>query len=189
MRRCLNLASRPFRNEAPAGILFWTAAALLAALTVRHALAVQALLPGPTSSALQREAAALEKEIADLRAEARRLRAPAPDPARVSEWLLIKDLVDKRTFSWTQLFSRLEEVLPPGVRLTSVTPQVHRGELRLDVMATARSRADGFELARVLQERAEFADVYPLSVASSDKGEDFTYTMKYRPAAPQGGAP
>ena len=33
-------------------------------------------------------------------------------------------LIDRRAFSWTDLFNRFEETLPADVRIVAVTPQV-----------------------------------------------------------------
>ena len=34
------------------------------------------------------------------------------------------ELIDRRTFSWTELFNPFEATLPPDVRITSVRPRV-----------------------------------------------------------------
>ena len=186
MRERLNLASRPFRNETLPAMGFAVAGVVLLGLTVEHALLIERLLPARTS-ALHQEVAALEAEATRLRSEAAGLRAPRPEPSAVTEWALLKNLVDRRAFRWTELFSRLEEVLPEGVRLVSITPEVKEGQVRLDVDAVVRSAEDGLELVQILQGRDEFADVYPLRVGKTADGGEFRYTMRYRAApAPEG---
>ena len=176
--RPLNLATQPFRNERLPVLALAVAAAAVLALTVQHALLLRELRPARTS-ATRKEAAALEAESARLRAEARAPRAPRGEPAGLAEWGLIKDLVDRRAFSWTLLFAHLESVLPDGVHLTSIVPTVKKGEVLLDVAAIARTPEDAREFVRRLEGREEFDDVYLRE--EGDRGE-VRFTMKYRPS-------
>jgi Tfp pilus assembly protein PilN len=175
--RPLNLASQPFRNERLPVLLLGVAAIAVLALTLQHALILSELLPAKTSG-VRKEAAALDAESARLRAEARSLRAPRAEPAGMAEWGLIKDLVDRRAFSWTLLFAHLESVLPYGVRLISIAPSVRKGEVLLDVAAEARRPEDAREFVRRLEGREEFDDVYLRE--EGDAGE-VRFTMNYRP--------
>jgi Tfp pilus assembly protein PilN len=174
----LNLASQPFRNERLPVLALGVAAVAVLALTVQHALLLEELRPGRTSATRQ-EAEALEAESARLRAEARSPRASRAEPAGLPEWGLVKDLVDRRAFSWTLLFAHLESVLPDGVHLTSIIPTVKKGEVLLDVAAVARTPEDAREFVRRLEGREEFDDVYLRE--EGDRGE-VRFTMKYRPS-------
>jgi hypothetical protein len=179
--RPLNFASLPSRNETLPAVLFGAASVLLVAVTIHHAFVVRGLLPARTSK-LHKDVAALEAEVERLRTEARALKAPAPDGQVVAEWGVLKDLVDRRTFSWTGLFARLEEVLPRDVRLVSIAPDVERGQVVLEVVAVARPPQAGLRLVGVLEGRGEFEDVYPESVAEQEGGTaEFHYTMRYLP--------
>jgi hypothetical protein len=179
--RPLNFSSHPFRNEALPAVLFGAAAVLLVGVTVYHALVVRNLLPARTSK-LHKEVAALEGEVDRLRSEARALKAPPPDKGVLAEWGVLKDLVDRRTFSWTGLFARLEQVLPRDVRLVSIAPDVKQGQVALELVAIARPPQAGLSLVGVLEGRGEFEDVYPVSVAEQAGGvAEFHYTMRYLP--------
>lgn len=183
MRARLNLASRPFRNEALPNLAF--ALALLAgvALTLQHAVRLRQLL-GTSSSALHQQVATLEQELTAVRRQLQAARVEAPAPAALAEWRAVKALVDQRCFSWSLLLSRLESVVPPGVRLIAITPS--SGEpVRLSVDAVARSRDEGYDFARALQAQGSFQGVYPLGVATSARGEEFSYTMTYAPPGPK----
>jgi hypothetical protein len=181
--RPLNLASQPFRNETLPALVFAVGSVMLVALTIQHALVIRSLLPARTSK-LHREVASLEAEAERLRTEARSFTAPKPDGKVVAEWGVLKDLVDRRTFSWTVLFSRLEQVLPREVRLISIAPDVAEGQVTLDVVALARPSQAGLSLVGLLEQREEFEDVYPKSVSEQEGGgAEFHYTMRYLPAA------
>lgn len=178
----LNLATHPLRNERLPALVVTLALVVLVGVSVEHALVVRRLLPSRTS-ALHRRVADLEAEAARLRKEAAGLRGPRPDAASVKQWGLLKELVDRRAFSWTELFARLEEVQPPGVRLLSITPNVREGDLRLELKAVARTAEEGFDFLRALQQQRDFPEATLLSVDDAVGGTDLTYETRYLPAA------
>jgi len=181
--RPLNLASRPFRNERLPKVLLAAGSLMVLLLTLFHALAIIRLLPGRTSK-LAHEVNTLEEEGRKLRADATRLRSTKPNPEDAARWAILKDLVDRRVFSWTRLLSILEESMPRGVRLASVSPKVERGIFLLELHAIARTSEDGYELMRALEERPELDAVTPRSRDENDQGViTFRYSMKYNPAA------
>jgi Tfp pilus assembly protein PilN len=185
----LNLASRPFRNETLATTVVALAAVAVLGLTVAHGLSIRRLRSARVS-AVQREAAELEAETARLQAEAGELRAPRPAADALAEWAALKDLVDRRSFSWTDLFAQLEAVLPPDVRLQSITPRLRRGRFGLDLITTTRSPQAGLEFMRILEAADAFEDVFPPQVDPAPDGTRFSYTMTYRPpASSPSGAP
>jgi hypothetical protein len=177
--RPLNLARVPLRNQRLPNLAAVVALVLVLVATAVHAVALRRVLPDRTS-ARHRELAELDAESARLRVEAGGLRNERADARELASWTLVKDVVDRRAFSWTGLFARLEDVLPQGVRLVSIAPRVQRGEILLDVVAIGRSAEDGWELVRVLEEQPDFSEVFPRS--EGENGE-FQYTMRYRPGA------
>jgi hypothetical protein len=179
--RPLNFASQPSRNETLPAVLFGAASVLLVAVTAYHAIVVRSLLPERTSK-LHKEVAALEAEIERLQTEVRGMKAPTPDKGLLAEWGALKELVDRRTFSWTGLFARLEQVLPREVRLVSIAPDVKGGQVVLAITAVARPPQAGLGLVGALEGRGEFEDVYPVSVYEKEGGTaEFSYTMRYLP--------
>lgn len=178
--RALNLASRPFRNERLPKLLLTLAGVALAAVTASHVLLVRSLLPDRTSAA-HREVAALEAELRELKRVASEVEVEEPDALSAKEWAALKELVDRRSFSWTWLFGLLEGVLPRGVRLVSVSPGVAKGQMTLELQATAETIADGLELIQALETRQEFAAVYPTNRSTDDKGVSFRLTMRLLP--------
>jgi Tfp pilus assembly protein PilN len=182
VRRPLNLASRPFRNETLPALLFGLAAVALLALTVQHTLTLAGLRPG-RGTPLEQEGARLEAQSARLRAEAGALRVPEPDAKAIPRWTLLKELVDRRALRWTELLSVFERTLPSNVRLVSLAPEVRGGAINLDLMLVARSDGNGLEVLRLLEERPEFDQVYPLSAETRDDGQQVHYSMAYHPPA------
>jgi hypothetical protein len=192
--RPLNLASRPFRNEALPALLFGLAAVALLALSIQHIRTLTRLRPG-RGTPLEQEVARLESEVARVRAEAGALRVPEPDASVIPRWVLIKELVDRRALRWTELLSVFEEALPGNVRLASLAPEVKLGRIQLELMLLARTSGEGLEVLRILEERPEFDEVYPLSFEPRADGEQVHYAMRYQPppsrpaGEPEGEAP
>lgn len=187
-RPALNLASRPFRNERLPGLLFGLALAGLLAVTLRHAALISHLLPARTA-ARHGEVADLEREAAELRRLAGEMRRPDPDKRTLARWMAVKDLVDRRAFAWTSLLARLEATLPRGVKLVAIAPSWEKAGVRLDLRAMAQGPEPGFELVKALEDRPDFADVFPMSKEPRDEGVEFVYTMRYLPQAAPDPAP
>ncbi len=168
MRRPHNLAARPFRNETLPALLLGLGWLVLVAGTVGHGFALARLLPASTS-ARHLEVDELETRLARLETRAASFKRDVP-AATLSEWLFIKDMVDRRAFSWTRLLRNLEEVLPEGVRVIALAPDVDHNVLLLKLEAHVRAPEDGLELVRRLEQRPEFDHVDPLSTGEIQGG-------------------
>jgi Tfp pilus assembly protein PilN len=178
----LNLARQPFRNERLPTILLTVGCLALGAATVRHALVARDLLPGRSRDVMS-QVTALEAELALLRREAAQVgRLDAPAEA-VKEWAAVKGLVDRRAFSWTGLFASLEEALPPGVRLVSVSPQDAPGGMELSLAAVGRDASDALALLGALQEHPDFDSAFLNGWNEGREGVDISSTVRYVPGA------
>jgi Tfp pilus assembly protein PilN len=156
-----NLATRPFYNERR--VTLWLAAFAVVVLLVSAMNAIWILDYSRTDTELKDAAAADEARAADLRAEARRLRASV-DATRMalttSEVGLANGLIDRRTFSWTELFNRFEATLPVNVRLTAVAPRVENDRrVALTLNVSARAVSDIDEFMENLEQTGVFADM------------------------------
>jgi Tfp pilus assembly protein PilN len=122
-----NLSTRPFYNERAVHLWLLAIALAVAAATLFNVSRVIRYSRSDTQLATQ--ASHDETQAADLRKEAVRLRASV-DPRQVEfasgEARLANELIDRRTFSWTELFNRLETTLPDDVRITAVRPKLDR---------------------------------------------------------------
>jgi len=122
-----NLATRPFYNERAVGLWLLLVAVVVAAATLFNISSVIGYSRSDTELAMQ--ASRDEARATDLRQQAARLRATV-DPRQIefasTEARQANDLIDRRTFSWTELFNRFEATLPDDVRLIAVRPKVDR---------------------------------------------------------------
>jgi Tfp pilus assembly protein PilN len=186
VRGPLNLARLPFRNERLPTLLLAVGCAALVLLTARHALAVRDLLPGRVGD-VEAKVVAIEQEIDVLRTEAAELRQVQAAPAALKEWAAVKELVDRRAFSWTTLFAALEKALPPGVKLVSIAPKPAGRAVELTLSATGRSVEDALALLQSLQHASGFEGAFLNSVTEGQDGVDVSFTVLYAPQKAAGG--
>ncbi len=176
----LNLASRPFRNTRLPRLLLGLAWLALVALTVLQGVLVYRLLPAQTEPRW-REARRLESQLATLAEREQRSRTNVP-AATIKRWAALREIVDRRAFSWSRLLQVLEEATPPGVRYLSLAPQPQDDGLGLEFEAEARTQADVLELVRALEARPEFEQVYPRNIDEAPGGRRVRCSMRYRPS-------
>jgi Tfp pilus assembly protein PilN len=167
----LNLATRPFYNERALHILLAVVAVLLVVVSVFNAREVIRLSARQT--ALRAEVEAEEARARDVRQRATALRAQL-EPEDLEQVLAAareaNSLIDRRTFSWTQLFNHIETTLPPGVMLTAVRPRAAKDgfTVSLGVLGRTVDDIDAF-LARLEQTRA-FSELLSQEEAPEDSG-------------------
>jgi Tfp pilus assembly protein PilN len=122
-----NLATRPFYNEAAVRLVLAIVAILVAAATLVNGYRLVQFSKSDTTLAV--EATRDEARAVELRAEATQLRASV-DMSQVESASVdareANDLIDRRTFSWTELFNRFESTLPDQVRITSLRHSLDR---------------------------------------------------------------
>ena len=159
MRIHVNLATEPFRRDRAMLMASSACAAVLVAL-----LGVLVFLIVSERSRQTETRAGVAKLNADLRKisdEQTRLDATLRQPmnAEVLERsLLLNTLVQRKSISWTKLFSDIEGVLPNNVRLIQVRlPQVNtRNEVTLDMEVGAQNPEQVIEFLKRLQESPLF---------------------------------
>lgn len=120
----INLARRPFVNERPvrrAALLLLVAGLGLAALN-GWLYARYAIQRGANEGELNRLEAEIDSEERRVTALARQL--GAADLTQQNELVaFLNQRIAERTFGWSVLFDRLEELLPEDVRLVSLSPK------------------------------------------------------------------
>lgn len=157
MRISVNLATRPFVELRPL---------LLKLRYAAGALLLLAIGLGVWLHALRASASSAERQIAAVRAQTnavnaqhqrneRRMREPANQSVLARSHFL-NGIFARKSFSWTAVMMDLERVLPAGVQVTSIEPQVAN-----DGSVTIRLRVSGqrdraVELVRNLERSARF---------------------------------
>lgn len=94
-------------------------------------------------------------------------------------------LIARKAFSWTQVFSDLEKIVPPRVRIVSIHPAVNsQDQLEIHLEAVGDSHDKAIELMRRMEEAPSFREAQlrqerPESGMSA--GVEFTIVAQYIP--------
>lgn len=168
-----NLATRPFYNERV--VRAWLVALLGLVVAATAFNATRVLQYSRSDKQLSTQAALDESRAAELRTAAARLRTTV-DPKQIAfaslEARQANDLIDRRTFSWTELFNYFETTLPDEVRITSWRPRIDKGQFFLTVTIVARGAEDVSRFMDNLRGTGAFAQVgASLEEHVTDQGE------------------
>lgn len=199
MRVAINLASRPFADEAPA---------LKRLRIAMGALVLAAILLGLGLHAVHDKAEAarardhsLDGQIAQIRQEQQRYQAmmQQPDNARTLEQAEnLNRLFDEKAFSWTLAMEDLETVLPAGVQVQTLEPTVKDGQISVHLRVLGPRDRDinlvenlehsrHFLLPKIVGETAESTNgpnQRPEPVSASNR-VDFDMLADYTPGTPE----
>lgn len=166
-----NLSTRPFYNERAVQLWLLVLAVIVAGATLFNVGRV--IRYSQTDTELASQASSDEARAADLRAEAGRLRGSVnvqQIELASTEARQANELIDRRTFSWTDLFNQFEATFPDDVRIASVRPTIdEKGTLVLAIDVVGRSVDDVDELIRNLEGTGSFSNL--LSVAEHFNGD------------------
>lgn len=167
-----NLSTRPFYNEHL--VHLWLIAIAIATLAATAFNVSRVIRYSRSDTRLATQAARDEARAADLRQQAARLRASV-DPKQVdfasADARHANELIDRRTFSWTELFNTFETTLPDEVRITSVKPRIDRERgIVLTINVVARSLDDVYTFIENLEATGAFANVRPAEEHPDEQG-------------------
>jgi Tfp pilus assembly protein PilN len=166
-----NLSTRPFYNERRIHV----AAAIVALLVIAFsAWNIARLVTLSTRRAELRSHVQSDEQVAsDLRSRADSLERSVDRAALASAAASAREanaVIDRRTFSWTTFFNRLEDTLPPGVMLSSVTPQIEGRDVMVTMVLIARRTEEVEDFATRLEGLGAFRDVRLISDTIGDDG-------------------
>jgi len=161
VRLNINLATKPFQDVRRVLLQWGGLVLLLAVCTV-------GLLWMAVSN--WRESREVSAKIADLKSEIAALdrqhdeavelvRLPQNSPV-VDTSKFLNGLIARKSFSWTRVFMQMEEILPPRLHVSSISPelqpQTNTMEVHMTVAGTSRDSA--LELVKRLEVSPAFRD-------------------------------
>jgi Tfp pilus assembly protein PilN len=186
----LNLSTRPFYNERAVHLALGVLAVVLAAITVFNVREVLTLSSRQT--ALRSAIGADEARAREFRQRAQGLRGQMREDELEAVLAAAREanlLIDRRTFSWSELLNHIEATLPADVMLTAVAPDVGEAGITVTIAVLGRSIGDVDAFIRRLEETGVFSDLLSASEAPDDDGlYRVAISGKYRPAAPAAAA-
>jgi Tfp pilus assembly protein PilN len=181
-----NLSTRPFYNERIVRLSLLGLLVLVLAATAFNVTRVVRYSRSDTQ--LSEQAARDESRAAALRTSAVRLRATV-DPKQIEftsrEARRANDLIDRRTFSWTEIFNLLESTLPDEVRITSFRSKIEKEQIILMITIVARGAEDVSTFLDNMEHTGVFSDVGgKLEERVDDQGQLLiSLETVYRPTA------
>lgn len=113
----LNLSNRPFRNRG----LPWAIALVLAAGSL-----IALFIIFSENQALTRQSKTIKSELQTVNGQVAEIRkkdqevAQSLTPAQKRDWVAAYELINRKRFPWSRLFSDLEGILPPTVRVNRI---------------------------------------------------------------------
>jgi len=170
MRTWINLATQPY-EDARRFYLQWGGLLLLLAV-IAAVLISLGVGSYHASRDIARKVAQERRQIAEIdreraAAEAILNRPENRDVRDKSRFL--NALIVRKAFSWTQVFSDLEKIVPPRVRIVSIRPDVNTSnQLEIHLEAIGDSREKAIELVRRMEESKRFR----LARLKSERGKE-----------------
>jgi hypothetical protein len=168
-----NLSTRPFYNEKLVSLALGGILLVAVGLTIFNA--VQLIW-------LTRERRVLNSHIERDHGEAARISGQADAIQRTIDRPRLQmlaagtreanQLIDQRTFSWTEFFGLIEKTLPRDVRLIGVSPRVEKGEFKVAMRIMAKAPDDVSKFADALTGTGSFYDVVTLETQRNDDDTD-----------------
>jgi Tfp pilus assembly protein PilN len=184
-----NLATRPFYNEGAVRLSLAAVAVIAVIATAFNVTRIAQLSRRDTTMATQ--ASRDEAAASTIEGRAARLRASVDQRALSTasvEAQQANELIDRRTFSWTELFNRFETTLPDEVRFTSVRPRLDpkRG-IVLTIIVAAKNVDEVNQFITNLQATGAFAQLEKRGdVVDEDNQLVSTLESLYTPSAAAG---
>lgn len=168
----LNLSTRPFYNERLVHAVLGLVTVAAIAFTAYNATRIVTLRQ--RLAALEQTAEANEAETARLRQEANAVRRGL-DQQEIrkvaSAAAEANAIIDSRTFSWSELFERFEDTLPPDVRIVSVSPRVERdGRMLIAMIVVSRRPEDVALFVDEMEKTGAFRNVLSSQETVNDEG-------------------
>jgi hypothetical protein len=168
----LNLSTRPFYNERAVTLGIAAVVLLTAALTMFNVAQIMSF--NERNSELVSRAEASEARASELRAQAQATRQAMnrEDVSEVSADARTANLlIDRRVFSWTDLFNRFEDTLPTNARILAVAPQTdNQGRMLVAITLDARSNEDRDAFIERLEDTGTFTGLLPRSDEITEDG-------------------
>jgi type IV pilus assembly protein PilN len=100
--------------------------------------------------------------------------------------IFLNDLIERKSVSWTHIFSDLEKIMPPQLHVVAIQPKVEHGDVLLEMAVVGQSRERALELVRKMEQSQSFRDAQVLSesVQNQNNGPEtlrFTVSAQYVP--------
>ena len=172
MKVRLNLATAPLENNRRFVLGAVIGGGLAVVLLV--VLSVETYRNWRSSGETREEVGRLQADLAKFRDERRALEDffNTPEARNIRGRAdFLNGLIQQRSFPWTKIFENLEEKLPAGVRVASISPKMENGRVEVRLTVGANSDESKVKFLQALEESEEFSRVQVVSESRPQSGE------------------
>jgi hypothetical protein len=197
MRLDINLASQPYEDARRFWIRWGSAVALIAILTL--ALIAETALSWVYAHKDQQTIASYRALIVERDRERSSAEAVLNKPENRTtrdRSRFLNELIERKAFSWTQVFQDLERIMPARLHVVSMHPELdEENQLQIKLTVAGESRDRALELVRHMEESERFRQ--PRITAENQQTErglagdnvEFNISALYVPAIAQSVSP
>jgi Tfp pilus assembly protein PilN len=172
MKIRLNLSTTPQENRRP-----FVAATVLIGVIAAIALLVISRAAYESWNAdreVRAQIAALESQIRQSSAEQAELAVYFRSPQAgdiMDRANFLNSLIDERSFPWTDIFQSLEQTLPDGVRVVSISPKLVNGRAELKLTVGAANDEQKVRFLRAMETSRSFSNLEITAERHSEKAD------------------
>jgi type IV pilus assembly protein PilN len=160
MRLNINLATQPYEDARR----FWLrwGAGLAAAVILSLGLIFAAVNAWIGARHDRQQMAEIRQQIArceDERAKAEAVLNRPENRTMREQSQFVNGLISRKAFSWTQVFADLERMMPPGLHVTSIQPELSKdNQLQIKMNVGGQSMDRALELVHRMEKSPQFHD-------------------------------
>jgi Tfp pilus assembly protein PilN len=191
MRIEINLASQPFQ-DAQRFVRQWSLTLGLVGLLTLALVAGAVLrlrswtVEEHRINELQAQIAQGDREIAQAQAF---LNRPENRDTR-DKSLILNELIARKAFSWTEVFSDLERIMPPRLHVVSIRPELTPdNQLALVMMVAGESRERALDLVRRMEKSPRFREPQIVAEATEQQPQNPGDRVQFQISTLYGGEP
>jgi type IV pilus assembly protein PilN len=165
----INLASQPYEDAGQFYRKWIPLLLVLAVLTL--GLSAKAISVFSDSRKIDRDISEIDRRLAALekvRADASAVLAQPQNSGTRDAAQFLNEAFRHKIFSWTQVMSDLEQLVPTGVQVVSIKPKFEDDQLQFDMEVGSQNRGRVIELVR----RMEGSPRFPRAAIASEKTDD-----------------
>ena len=96
-----------------------------------------------------------------------------PENAKLKERAnFVNGIIDERSFDWTQMFMDLEKIMPVGVHVVKIQPQLEKGHMFVKLTVRATTDESKIKFLHAMENSPAFSNVELVSIHGAQAGGD-----------------
>jgi Tfp pilus assembly protein PilN len=111
---------------------------------------------------LRGQIAQSDARIRDLDRRQQQLAAFFKNPQTIEDLqraAFLNSLIEQRSFPWTKIFMDLEQTVPPGVRVVSISPHMENGKVEVRLVVGAMTDEGKLKFLKALESSRVFSGI------------------------------